>query len=374
MPVLDLILIICVIMLGLLLIYKLKALRECAAISGAIIVGGSQKDDFPYICNHISDIEIKNKFNNLIEYKPNIEHNKYNVHNIKDMHTFEFQNVPTIIVNPHSDYKDYNLLSDYFQESCRMKCIRSNDDVSPFDYWNKNKKYVFTYAKEKYGNTDNYSLRESIYELTSECSSFRPTLMVSMINMFGGKVILDFSSGWGDRLIGAMACDNKIDFYCGVDPNTCVHPHYQKMISFFKKDPTKYVMINKPFQKAKIPNKKYNMILTSPPYFTFEKYTTESTQSTHSSNSLNSWMSDFLFFSLKKSWKVLEPGGHMIISINNMRDHNSYIKYVEKMIEFVNAKLKKSEYLGVIAHTEKRDNNTYKSPQPLWIWKKKTNK
>lgn len=370
MYLLNILLIICVVMVGILLLRKLKILCECMA-SGALIMGGSTNDDFPYIKNHLTDTEIKTKFDNLSKYEPIIEHNNYKVRNIKDMDEFLFQNKPTIIINPITDYKDYNLLSDYFQENCRMKCIRDYANISPLEYWNKNKKDIITHTKEKYGKDDNYSLRESMFELTAECSSFRPTLMVSMIEMFNGKVILDFSSGWGDRLIGAMACDDKIDFYCGVDPNTCLHPNYKKMIDFFKKDPKKYVMINKPFQKAKIPNKKYNMIMTSPPYFIFEKYANEPTQSIHSNETLDEWMNNFLFFSLNKSWKVLESGGHMLISINDMRDSNyNYINYVEKMIEFVNTKLNGSEYLGVISHAEKRDDGQYKNPQPLWIWKK----
>ena len=56
--------------------------------------------------------------------------------------------------------------------------------------------------------------------------------MKYIIEHFNSKKILDMSSGWGDRLVGAMACN--IDCYHGFDPNSCLHPGYKKMIEFFK--------------------------------------------------------------------------------------------------------------------------------------------
>jgi len=324
-------------------------------------------DDFPYKKLILTDEEMKTKFNNLTDYKPNLVNINYKVYNISFLNRFLYKGKPTILEQKYSDYEDFNILSDYFQEFCRMKCQRYDTDISPYNYWEKNKHLVKRFSNKKYKKTDPHSLRESLYEMTRECTSFRPTIMVSMIKMFNGKSILDFSAGWGDRLLGALSCDDIIDFYCGVDPNTCVHPNYQKMIRFFNKDPEKYVMINKPFQEAKIPDRSYNLIMTSPPYFTLEKYSEEDTQSIKTFKNLNDWLTNFLFFSLKKAWKVLAPGGHMVISINDMRGNG--FKYVEKMMKFIDNKLEKSEYLGVISYAEKKG-KWHKSPQPLWIWEK----
>lgn len=325
-------------------------------------------DDFPYKNLVLSESEIRQKFNKLENYRPTLEYREYKVYNITFLKRFLFKGQPTILVKYPSEYLDFNILSDYFQEFCRMKCQRYDTDISPYDYWVQNKDKVIEYSKQKYKSDDPHSLRETIYELTHECSAFRPSVMVSMIKIFKGKRVLDFSSGWGDRLLGALACDKIIDFYCGVDPNTCVHPNYQKMIKFFNKDPNKFYMINKPFQDAVLPNKTFNLVMTSPPYFILEKYSDEKTQSINTFESLNDWLTNFLFYSLKKCWNVLESGGHMVISINDMRDQ---FKFVEKMIKYINNKLEKSEYLGVISYAEKKGNR-YKSPQPLWIWKKQS--
>jgi len=326
----------------------------------------SNKDDFPYKKYLMNEKDLKLKFAELSKYEPIFEHANYRVYNITFLKNFLYKNKPTILVKKYSDYENYNLLSDYFQEECRMKSKRYDQELSPFDYWNVNKYDIYNQSLKKYGDIELHSLRETIYEMVAECTSFRPTIMVSMIKLFKSRVILDFSSGWGDRLIGAMACDNIIDFYCGVDPNSCLHPNYKRMIEFFEKDATKYVMINEPFETAIIPDKKYDLIMTSPPYYNLESYSDEETQSTFTWKNLNDWLNNFLFASITKSWRVLQKGGHLVLSINDM--HNSH-KYVEKMIEFINS-FSDALYLGVISCAEKQGQYKFKSPQPLWIWEK----
>ena len=50
--------------------------------------------------------------------------------------------------------------------------------------------------------------------------------------MYEADTVLDFSSGWGDRLIGFLA--SKASTYWGFDPNECVQANYLNMIDFFE--------------------------------------------------------------------------------------------------------------------------------------------
>ncbi|MCJ7637429.1 MAG: site-specific DNA-methyltransferase, partial [Nitrososphaeraceae archaeon] len=306
------------------------------------------KYDFPYKEYYIPENVIKENFKKLSNYKFKIVETPYQVYSITFLDKFLFDGKSIIMEKSPSDYLDYNIISDYFQEDCRIKCKRYDAHESPEDYWIEYKSKVVAEAIKKYGKINVYTLRESLYQLAGECTSFRPTIMVSLIHMFKAKRILDFSSGWGDRLIGAMAAN--AEYYCGVDPNTCLHPNYDNMIKFFGKDKKKFNMIQSPFETAKIPNKKYDLVCTSPPYFTLETYSEESTQSISSYNeNVNEWLENFLYFSIKKAWKYLIPGGHMVIIINDMKN----IKFVEDMINFVKEKIKDSEYRGVIGYGEK---------------------
>lgn len=330
--------------------------------------------EFPFKQYHYSDDDIRHKFNMLTKYEPDIQHRPYKVYNIDFLDRFLYRNKPTVMVKKFSDYEDYNMISDHFQEYCRMRCKRYDQELSPYDYWCKNHKLVRKYAQDRYGGTSTKNLREAIYNLVSECTSFRPTVMVGFIKHFSSRVILDFSAGWGDRLLGALACDSIIDFYCGVDPNSCVHPNYQKMIEFFKnkiKDKTKYQMIQAPFQEAVIPDKQYDLIITSPPYFTLEIYSDEDSQSVDSVSSVDEWLETFLFVSLKKAWDLLTGGGRMVIIINDMRSTSTQPahKFVEQMITYASS-LPGAKYQGVVAYAEERSDGRLRSPQPCWIWKK----
>jgi 16S rRNA G966 N2-methylase RsmD len=317
------------------------------------------------------------KFNNLKKYKYNLlENYKYKIQNLeKDLPELEtdefatFNNKYSLIVNQPSDYENYNIISDYFNEICRMKCKRYDQTNSPYDYWTNinNVPKIAHAAAKKYGYLSRYSLRESMYKLIGECTSFRPTLMVAMLNIFNAKSVLDFSSGWGDRLIGCLSQD--VDLYYGIDPNTCLHPHYKDMINTFAPENKrhKYVMINKPFEDAQLNDKKFDLVFTSPPYFNLEEYADESTQSMLRYSSLDNWLENFLFVAMNKAWCHLKVGGHMVIIINNIRDREPFIG---KMLKH---KLKDSIYLGRIGYAEKTRKG-YRNPQPMWIWKKQLNK
>jgi 16S rRNA G966 N2-methylase RsmD len=337
----------------------------------------SKQITFPYMKDRTSINTIIEKFNNLKKYKYNLlENYKYKIQNLeKDLPELEtdefatFNNKYSLIVNQPSDYENYNIISDYFNEICRMKCKRYDQTNSPYDYWTNinNVPKIAHAAAKKYGYLSRYSLRESMYKLIGECTSFRPTLMVAMLNIFNAKSVLDFSSGWGDRLIGCLSQD--VDLYYGIDPNTCLHPHYKDMINTFAPENKrhKYVMINKPFEDAQLNDKKFDLVFTSPPYFNLEEYADESTQSMLRYSSLDNWLENFLFVAMNKAWCHLKVGGHMVIIINNIRDREPFIG---KMLKH---KLKDSIYLGRIGYAEKTRKG-YRNPQPMWIWKKQLNK
>jgi len=348
--------------------------------SGTETDSDSDSDDFPYKKKYLlNDVIIKKKFTDLKNYKSNIVYDeKYSVKNLENEPDFFKDNIIkykgryTLLVNEYSDYYNYNIISDYFNEECRMKCKRYDTDLSPYDYWITNRDNIIKHAQQKYKKTDKHSLRESIYELTHECTSFRPTLIVSIIKLFDAKKILDFSAGWGDRLIGAISQDVE---YFGVDPNPCLHPNYQKIIDMFanNNNNNKYTLIESGFETVKLPPKRtYDLIFTSPPYFTLEQYVPSESaeydkQSITKFDNIESWLNNFLYVCIDKGWDKLEVNGHLVIVINNIRDHPNFIK---KMIIRMSDKYKENiKYLGLISYTE-RNKFGFKSPQPMWIWEK----
>ena len=260
-----------------------------------------------------------------------------------------------VLVNKASDYEDFNQLSDMFQEECRMQCTVVNSP-SPAQFYQDNLELVKATAIEKYGDDSAHSLREAIYSLTKECTSHRPSNMMAMIRMFKARTVLDFSAGWGDRLIGALAAG--VEYYCGVDPNPCLHPGYSDIHKFF--GGAEVLLIEAPIETAVLPDRQFDLVYTSPPYFDMEIYGVNNAQSTKHKRE-KEWFDQFLCVALSKVWGYLREGGTMAININQKKGEH----YVNWMLEYGDT-LPQARFLGMIAYSDEKMNN----PQPIWVWKK----
>lgn len=316
---------------------------------------------FPYKKHFISADKILANFELLGKYEPLYKDDiYYKVKNIKSRIRYLYEGAPLVILSTENDYGNFNIISDYFQESVRMDARRKDQVVSPNKFWQNNLDKIIEHAIIKYAEINAYTLRESLYELVYECTSFRPTIMVTFIKKFNAKCVLDFSAGWGDRLIGAMSQD--VDYYFGCDPNTKLHQNYAKMIKMFGKNSEQYNMCCESFETVELPDKPFDLVLTSPPYFNLENYCNEATQSINN-RSFNAWLHEFLFASLQKSYNALIQNGYIVIIINDIGN----FKIVDKMLAFMQTL--NVTYKGVISYASLKG-NYYASPQPIWIWQK----
>jgi len=178
--------------------------------------------------------------------------------------------------------------------------------------------------------------------------------------------VLDFSAGWGDRLIGAIASD--VQLYVGVDPNTDLEPGHSEAIGTLVPDTEKrknFRLLYEPFQKCELPVElTFDLIFTSPPFFNFEIYTEKEGQSVKDYPKFSDWLVYFLLMSLKKAWKKLDISGHMAIHLTDTRGS----QVCEVMNLFVQSRLEGAVYEGVIAS---RSKNVSDLPRPIWVWLKK---
>ena len=316
--------------------------------------------------------EIHEMFHKLQNYKvgTRIVHTNYTIRNVPISNDrMLFRDKYYIIQTLESDYNDWNILSDMFQEHCRMECTIMNNP-SPLSVWLNNTREVATKCLELYNSITPHNLRETIYKMAKECTSHRPSNIMSMIQLFNSKSVLDISSGWGDRLIGAMASNVN---YLGVDPNKCLHEGYNNIINEFKQYTDKhYQVLEGEFEKIDfhdlynkkiIKNITFDLVYTSPPYFDLEIYTDKSPQSTSNYSEEDQWFNLFLKVALKNAWNLLQDNGVMAININQKRGEN----YVQRMIEYIDT-LNGAIYLGCISYANTRLDN----PQPIWCWKKNT--
>lgn len=331
---------------------------------------------FPYMRYYNSSKTVIRRFNNLREFRYKLINVDYQLRYVKDVpkdmllyrDADSSDPKPTVLLFDRDNYLKYDLISDYFQEEQRVKCKRQNEQYTPYEYFYDTDKFIdiLKKAKDRFTNITAYSLREAVFMSVAECSSFRPTVLVSIIKMFNSRRVLDMCSGWGDRLIACMAMD--VEYYFGADPNCRLQKGYSKMIEFFGRDKNRYKTVCSPFEDADIElynNKRFDLIMTSPPYFDFETYTEDENQSVKNRGK-DEWLKRFMLPSLEKAWMYLESGGMLALNINNTPTDF----YVYDIIRFVNG-FSDSDYRGCLSYTEyKKNTQRLRNPQPIWIWKK----
>lgn len=315
---------------------------------------------FPFQRQFYTDEQIYKRFDELKNYDYYDElviDRKYTIKNLMlNEHQMEYIGHPVLLVRKG----EYKLsISDIFQEECRIQCKKWFNTKSPLEIWNTEQKKISEMAMELYGNNDPKSMREALWKIAKECEPFKPENIIVMIKMFNAKSVLDFSSGWGDRLIGAMSQSGVK--YCGVDPNKCLFPNYKKMIKFFG---GKAKMINSIIEDAVLGVGKYDLIMTSPPYFDLESYSNNKSQSNKKwKGNEKAWFDGFLCVAIAKCWKRLKNGGHMVLNINQKNKNEHYIKW---MLDYMYTIVGDSHYFGVISYTDEKISN----PQPMFIWEK----
>jgi len=330
-----------------------------------------KKETFPLLRERLDNPYVL--FENLKKYTPKITKKeiqyKYILWKTKIYQNIKYKNKNYVAIETKKeDYITIDRLVDYFNELPRMKARRRDKYYSPMEVWEKKEMILEPWLQNKSHDTISLlDMREQIWKMGFECNAFKATLAISIYKMFQAKRILDFSAGWGDRLLAAIAYD--ADRYLGYDPNPELQKGYREKISNFSTNNnlTKYEVKMEAFETASIEETEtFDLILTSPPYYDFETYISSDkeeakTQSIVKYPKFNTWMVEFLFQSILKCWNKLIIGGNMVIHLSDVYKTN----YVEAMIIFILGWCEGSRFDGSIASI-----GDCGKPRPLWIFHK----
>ena len=167
-------------------------------------------------------------------------------------------------------------------------------------------------VKNKNKTKNNYIVLKEVYNICiSAINIFRPLVAMEIYAKYKPKGVLDFTCGWGGRLVGA--CALNIPNYIGIDVNTNLLNSYLEMKSFFNNISETNVDIffenAANFDYSKI---KYDMVLTSPPYYFLEKYSNNEAYN----NSKKEMKDKFYIPVFSNTYKYLQEGGHYCLNIN----------------------------------------------------------
>lgn len=210
-------------------------------------------------------------------------------------------------------YLKFAMLTDYFSDECRIKCLVKGCKYTPLQYYNKYKKSILEKSKVN-GKFSLEKFNDIIYfaPKTRFCNKFNIIVAYTIYKIFKPKNILDSSAGWGDRLIAAIAYGCT---YHGCDPSQCMKPKYKKMIKMLAPGSTSYKVDNKPFEDVKIQNDFYDLAFTSPPFFDKETYEHHESQSLNRYSKRDEWVNKFLIPLANKNLAGLKSRGYFVIYV-----------------------------------------------------------
>lgn len=308
--------------------------------------------EFPYKDNYTSENDIYDRFEAVQEYTPKFKEIKYIIHNLPNIKPLYKGKPKIMIVSNDFDNDD---ISDFFFEEERIKARRYDQVLNLQEWWQD---YGWRYTRSQTKKS-----RERIYNKYHEVTTFRPSVMAGMIEFLRIDSVLDFSAGWGDRLIGCLA--KNISKYTGIDPNTRLK--YEQIKPFFEREfriRTKVKFYHLPAEEVELKKgDMYDIIFTSPPYFNLEVYTDDETQSIYQRN-VSEWLNEFLIDTIDKFLPHIKK--YIVLVINDPPPETG-INYVEEMIDILNNDFPELSYQGVISYAKPN----LKSPQPMWIWQVK---
>jgi hypothetical protein len=263
---------------------------------------------------------------------------KYNPEYIEDA-TYHSEETPIFGVITRAN-NPINELTDCFSEPCRVRCRVSGSSgtrsLTPLEFYQKNK-YKLVKILDKQGKKLTFrNLNNLIYNSRNvkNCTLYKLTYLLSILSRFKPKRWMDLSSGWGDRALSACIAHRKygLEEYVGNDPNICLHKYYKEIVKQFGGSLKTKFYQEKAEEFSTVGYESYfDFIFTSPPFFTFEIYNEEQKKDKNLAD-IRTWLNNFLFVVLRKSYEMLSDGGNLLMYIEDKPDYRFIPEFIEYCI------------------------------------------
>lgn len=213
------------------------------------------------------------------------------------------------------------------------------------EYYNK----FLSWLQEHRQDNNPIKLHYEIFRVYfSAITSFSPITAMMIYNKYKPTNILDFTAGWGGRMIGATALN--ICRYTGIEQNQNLVEPYERMIDMIRPHSTTTVeMIFMDCLQVDYSTIEYDMVLTSPPYYNTEIYNGMTRKSTEDWNK-------FYKTIIQKTYLHLRHGGTYCLNLPT----KAYLVAVEAIG-------READELFNISQQHRQKNN-YK--EKCYVWRK----
>lgn len=145
-----------------------------------------------------------------------------------------------------------------------------------------------------------------------------------------GGLVYDPCSGWGGRLMGSICSSKNIQYIgCDVNSNIFQHRSYERIGKFIEDE----VGRKSKYKVHQISSTRFNetddykehkgkvdLILTSPPYFNQEQYSTDKEQSYNLYPSYSEWVNGYIRETFQIGYDLLKPNGVLLLNIADTKE------------------------------------------------------
>jgi hypothetical protein len=220
------------------------------------------------------------------------------------------------------------------------------------------------------------------FSSTQSVSNFRPTAAAAVYHRLlpeRGGVVWDMCSGFGGRLLGAIACD-RVDAYIGTDPSTYAIDGLREMAGelvpmaeqFGRR--TLEVELHKVGSEEFVPEQNsLDVAFTSPPFGSgWEKYSDEASQSYKKFPTQHDWLHGYIGATLRNCSHGLKRKGILAVNIASVAAYPNlatvFVRYAEdngwRLIETLQLQLSKMVGLKHLG------NGAFKT-EPIFVFRKR---
>jgi hypothetical protein len=207
-----------------------------------------------------------------------------------------------------------NKFVDYFTFLERLE-TKGNKGISFWDFWeNKShymkKKYIRNVINSMKGNKNLSAKLYQVFKLYfGSVGIFKPVVAMNIFYKFKPTSVLDFTMGWGGRLVAAAALN--VPNYIGIDLNKKLEQPYREMKQMLIElgTETNITLIFKDALKVDYSKLDYDCVFTSPPYYNVELYSGTKKQTEEE------WDENFYKPLFEMTFRHLKKGGYYILNI-----------------------------------------------------------
>jgi SAM-dependent methyltransferase len=148
-------------------------------------------------------------------------------------------------------------------------------------------------------------------------ANFRPLAAKAVFQQLSGDRarVLDFSAGFGGRLLGALALNRH---YIGIDPAHQQTRGLNRMVRALSCLAPGVAEVRQGCAEDLLPlmpSSSIDLVFSSPPYFDHERYSNERTQSFNRYPSYGEWRERFLAVVVRETRRLLRPNGYLVLNV-----------------------------------------------------------